>query len=73
MRSRNVLLTVLLVLGLALLGWPKTEVPVPDNLGTSRDWTSPENAAMFVAVDGDDGTAVPRSSEIYNELGKSAQ
>ncbi len=67
------MLAVLLVLGLALLGWPETEVPIPDNLGTSRDWTAPENAAMFRAVDSEDSNAAERSAELYTELGKSSQ
>lgn len=67
------MLAVLLVLGLALLGWPKTEVPVPDNLGTSRDWAAPENAALFRAVESPDSNAAERSAQLYNELGKNGQ
>ncbi len=67
------MLAVLLVLGLALLGWPETEVPVPDNLGTSRDWTAPENAALFRPVESEDASAAARSAELYTELGKSSQ
>ena len=69
MRLRNMVFAVLLLLGLVLLGWPRTEVPVPDRLGTSRDWTDPENAALFRPV-----AAAPADAHydrvIYTELGK---
>lgn len=73
MKSRNVIFAALLVLGLVLLGWPEAEVPVPDRLGTSRDWTDPENAALFRPVDEaeEDGAAYDRV--IYDELGKSSR
>lgn len=75
MRARNWLFAVLLILGLGLLGWPKADVPVPDYLGTSRDWTEPENAELFrpVEAEEDDGaTSVKYDRVIYDELGKNA-
>ncbi len=72
MRSRYFFLAVVLVLGLALLGWPETEVPVPDQLGTSRDWQAPDNAAMFRPVEApDNALAVDYSTVIYDKLGQS--
>ena len=58
----------LLMLTLVLLGFAHAQVPVPDRLGTSRDWTAPENEALFQPVEAEVDASY--GATVYNELGK---
>jgi len=68
--TRTVFFFGLLVLAFALLGFPEQEVPVPDRIGISRDWTAPQNQHFFqdVEMSRDGGL----QGTIYAELGKQA-
>ncbi len=51
-----------------LLGFPETQVPVPERIGTSRDWEEPSNADLFVPIDASEDSG--RGETVYTQLGK---
>ena len=71
LRDRMILLGALLILGVVALAWPKSRVPVPERIGTSRDWTAEENAAMFrPVIVGPEGATAEDRDRLYDELGR---
>ncbi|MCO4769122.1 MAG: hypothetical protein KDA24_03775 [Deltaproteobacteria bacterium] len=55
---------------LGLVGFPKLDVPVPERVGTSRDWEDPSNADLFRDVDHNPRDNGGYGGTVYAELGK---
>ena len=70
MRIRTLFLFVLLGAALAALGLPEEQVPVPDNIGMSRDWEEPANAELFLTVEHSPRDTSGYGATLYTELGK---
>ena len=68
MPTRTLFFFILLVGAFGLLGFPDADVPVPDRIGTSRDWEDPANAELFRDVEAT--RSADLSGTIYTELGK---
>ncbi len=70
MRSRTLFFLILFGVALAVFGFPEEKVPVPDRIGTSRDWEDPANAELFRTVEHNPRDTGDYGATVYSELGK---
>ncbi|NND84697.1 MAG: hypothetical protein HKN46_06060 [Acidimicrobiia bacterium] len=70
MPIRTLFFFVLLAAALALVGFPEQAVPVPDAIGTSRDWEDPANEDLFETVAHNPRDTGGYGDTVYAELGK---